>query len=87
MKAISIFGKVQGVFFRKNVLQKAEELELRGYVKNMDNGSVYIEAEGDKDMENQLIEWCKSSPGASKVDNVESQELPNKNYSIFEIKA
>lgn len=86
MKAIRVYGQVQGVFFRKNAQQKAEEMNLHGYVKNMENGSVYIEVEGDQDMEEKFIDWCQSSPGNSRVENVESQELPDRNYEYFEVR-
>ena len=44
---IKVYGKVQGVWFRKSAQQKALALGLRGFCKNMEDGSVYIEAEGD----------------------------------------
>ncbi len=45
---IHISGKVQRVFFRKNAAAQARKLGLTGFVKNEDDGSVYIETEGEE---------------------------------------
>ena len=41
---IIVYGKVQGVFFRKHTFQKANELGIKGFVKNQEDKSVMIEA-------------------------------------------
>ena len=84
MKAIRLNGQVQGVFLRKNTREKAEYLNVNGFVRNESNGSVYIEAEGDK--VDDLIDWLKSNPGDARVENVETEELPDKGYERFEIR-
>lgn len=67
---IRIFGLVQAVFLRSNISQKANELNLAGYVCNLDDGSVYAEAQGEGSKLKELIEWIKNSPGGSKVEKV-----------------
>lgn len=68
---IFISGRVQGVFFRDNVLNKAFELELRGWVMNLSDGRVKIVAEGkNKDIE-KMISWVKKGPPLAKVEKVE----------------
>ena len=67
---ITVSGKVQGVFYRVFTKKKAQELGLNGYVKNMPNGTVCIEAEGTSTQLSQLIDWCKQGPPLSKVENV-----------------
>lgn len=84
MKAIKLNGKVQGVFLRKNTKEKAAHLNVNGFVRNESNGSVYIEAEGDK--VDDLISWLEGNPGDSKVENIETRELPDKGYENFEIR-
>lgn len=42
-------GLVQGVGFRQSVLQIAQHIELNGRVKNLENGTVELTAEGDKE--------------------------------------
>lgn len=72
MKAIRIevFGRVQGVYFRANTCQKAMELGINGRVKNQDNGSVEIIAEGEEDLLEELINCCHKGPVLAKVSSV-----------------
>ena len=68
---IQVHGFVQGVFFRSNTIKMAGELGLKGYAKNMPDGTVEIVAEGPKDNINKLIEFCKKGPRAARVDKVD----------------
>ena len=80
---ITITGKVQGVFFRKYTEQKANELGIKGVVKNLDDGSVYIEAESDEKVLHQFIEWCYEGSPYSKVEQVKWEEGNIMNYRDF----
>ena len=68
---IKVFGYVQGVFFRYTTKKFARNLGLKGYVKNMADGTVYIEAEGPKDKLNELLEFSKRGPKHAQVERVE----------------
>ena len=71
---IVVFGKVQQVFFRKYVEDLAISLDITGYVKNLDDGSVEVIAEGeDSDIE-ELIKFCNSGPNGSEVTKVEVKD-------------
>ena len=83
---INIYGKVQGVGFRYSALQKANELGLKGFVKNRVDGSVYVEAEGEPEIIELFILWCKRGPSWSIVDEVIETEIPFSNYHSFTIK-
>ncbi len=67
---ILVYGIVQGVFFRRNVNKLANELGLTGFVKNLDDGSVEIVAEGDDDKLKKLVEFCKKGPFGARVDSI-----------------
>jgi acylphosphatase len=71
-KTISIVvkGTVQGVWFRKYTLDKAVELGITGYVKNMPDESVYIFATGTEDQLKLLCQWCYTGSPKSKVTEV-----------------
>lgn len=84
-KKITVFGRVQGVAFRKYTLQMAQKIQIAGFVQNQDNGSVYIEAEGTIEQLDQFIIWCHQGSPFSKVDKVEIREGATINFSIFEI--
>lgn len=61
-------------------------LGLTGMVKNLHNGDVYIEVEGDEEHINQFIDWCYVGSPLSKVTEVISEEFPLKNLETFELK-
>lgn len=82
---ITLFGKVQGVFFRAATKAVANQLRIMGFVKNLPNGSVYIEAEGESFELENFIEWCHEGPEHAIVDKVEINPGETKNYRNFEI--
>lgn len=82
---ITIYGKVQGVFFRISAKAVADQLKVKGLVKNMPDGSVYIEAEGDDFSLESFLEWCNEGPLQATVQKVEVVEGEVKNYRNFEI--
>ncbi|MGB3728334.1 MAG: acylphosphatase [Thermodesulfobacteriota bacterium] len=71
-----IQGKVQGVFFRASTKEKACELGLRGFVRNKEDGTVEVIAEGDKTQLQKLADWCHIGPDHSIVDRVQIDWLP-----------
>ncbi len=80
-----VIGKVQGVWFRKHTKQKADELGLKGFVRNEPDGSVYVEAEGDLYALRIFREWLHIGSPQSIVENVEIEEMPYKGYEDFRI--
>ncbi|MBI2559255.1 acylphosphatase [Candidatus Woesearchaeota archaeon] len=87
MKCIHLLvsGRVQGVFFRANVKNKASELGLKGYAKNLPDGNVEIVAEGDEDKIKDLIDFIKKGPGIASVTGVQVKHKGPENFKSFEI--
>lgn len=83
---IKIHGTVQGVFFRKFTQQKANQLGIKGYVRNTDNGSVEIEAEASPERLAAFTTWCHRGPERAVVNKVEVSESTLKNFTSFEIR-
>lgn len=83
---IHVYGLVQNVLFRYATLHKAEELGIKGFVVNKPGGSVYIEAEGEENSLQKLIEWCQIGPELATVEKVEAKEDMVKNYNNFQIR-
>jgi len=84
---IIVHGYVQGVFFRYNTKKQAISLGLKGYARNMPDGTVEIVAEGPEDKLNQLIRFCENSPGASNVSKVDVKFEKAKNeFESFVVK-
>ena len=64
-------GQVQGVFFRSFVAEKAKELGLTGYVRNLHTrNAVEVQAEGERERLNELITHLKLGPPTAKVEKV-----------------
>jgi acylphosphatase len=85
-KHIVVKGKVQGVFFRKQAKQKADELHITGWVRNTDSGYVEMLAQGTDDAMSQFLEWCKEGPPKAEVSDVQvNQAWPNPSFKNFSI--
>ena len=82
---IKVTGIVQGVYFRALTQQKAKALGLKGFVRNEADGSVYLEAEGNDEQLETLIQWCRQGPPHAKIENVVSQKGNFVGYKNFEI--
>jgi len=81
-----IRGTVQGVFFRKHTRQAAEELGVRGFVRNEPDGSVYVEACGSPEAMASFELWCRQGPPGARVTSLECREIGTRNFSSFEIR-
>ena len=65
-----IRGKVQGVFFRASTRTEALRLGLRGYARNLADGSVEVLSVGDDDAIAALEHWLQHGPPHARVDEV-----------------
>ena len=71
-----ISGDVVGVGFRSWVLRQAQDNHLNGWVKNRDNKTVELVAEGEKQVLEKFIASCKKGPDLAWVEHVETKWLP-----------
>ena len=84
---VIIAGKVQGVFFRDYTLQKAQELGVSGWVRNLPNGSVEAVISGRTDLVDGMIAWFYSGSPLSLVTDVELDEVqPTQPHVDFKIR-
>lgn len=83
--SIQVHGKVQGVYYRASAHEKAVALGLTGWVRNMPDGSVYLEATGPQAQLDQLEAWCGRGPVLARVTSVVKSDLPEKFYPTFEV--
>ena len=65
-----VYGYVQGVYFRDFVSRRARELGLTGYIRNLPEGTVEVNAEGERKQLEQLIVHLKVGPSSAKVKKV-----------------
>jgi len=67
-----VHGLVQGVFFRAFAAQRARELGVTGYVRNLPGGEVEVKAEGERTRLERLIRYLREGPPAARVERVET---------------
>ena len=85
--SIIVTGKVQGVWFRKYTKDKADELGIKGYVRNEFDRSVFISAEGNKQVLGKFINWLyKGSPLARVSEVVYDNCIDLQGFTKFEIR-
>lgn len=66
----TVYGHVQGVFFRAFVTSRALELGATGYARNLLDGTVEVRAEGERPQLEKLVESLRVGPPAARVDKV-----------------
>ena len=89
MKRAHVFikGRVQGVFFRQGTYEKAVELGISGWVRNLPDGRVEAVFEGEEEKINKIIQWAKEGPPIAKVEEVEIKwEKPTGEFDGFQIR-
>jgi acylphosphatase len=82
-----VHGRVQGVNFRYYTQLRAQELGVRGYVRNKWDGTVEVVAEGERGAVEKLLEFIKIGPRAALVRRVDSQwQDPTGQLGYFEVR-
>ncbi len=69
-------GHVQGVGFRMYIQQHAMELNVSGWVRNMEDGSVHMELQGPEDRVEQLMDIIEAGNYFIKVETFETEVRP-----------
>ncbi len=82
---VRISGMVQGVFYRAFTRDKAKELGVNGWVRNIPGGGVEAVLEGERQKVGELLAMMKNGPAGSMVSGVELSELKCKGYEDFKI--
>ena len=71
-----VYGRVQGVFFRDYTRREALRLGVNGWVRNLADGSVETECEGDTRQVDQFLDWLSRGSPLSLVSGVDHQVIP-----------
>jgi len=82
---IRIKGLVHGVSFRSSMAQLASDLGVRGWVRNLPDGTVEAFLEGDERKVNRVIDWAKFGPPRARVDRLEVEPATPRNHRDFRI--
>ncbi len=78
-----VSGTVQGVFFRASTARQAEQLQLRGWAKNLPDGRVEVLAIGTPEAVAQLSDWLWQGPPRARVAAVEASEAAANDYAAL----
>ncbi len=68
-----VHGQVQGVFFRETTRQEAQKLGLSGWVRNLADGTVETEFQGEEETVKRMLEWLPQGSAMSQVIRVDSR--------------
>jgi len=71
---VYVSGIVQGVFFRYHTQEKAEELSVNGWVRNLPDGRVEAVFEGEDRAVDLMVAFCREGPPGAHVTKVEVHE-------------
>jgi acylphosphatase len=81
-----IYGLVQGVGFRYSTQGFAQRRGVKGYVRNMSDGSVEVYAEGKKEIIEDFLAWLKKGPPGASVRQVDYHPVEYRGlYNRFSI--
>lgn len=84
---LMIYGHVQGVFFRAFTAERARKLSLTGYVSNLPEGAVKVQAEGERNKLEALISYLEMGPPGARVTKVVTKWSEySGSYSRFNIR-
>ncbi|NKE70943.1 acylphosphatase [Candidatus Manganitrophus noduliformans] len=85
---IYVSGKVQGVGYRDFTQRRAADLQLKGYARNLADGRVEIEVEGERAKIEELVQSLRQGPPRSKVTAVDISWGPSSNrFHAFSIRS
>lgn len=83
---VFITGRVQGVSFRWYTQNKAQELNLTGWVRNLWDDRVEAIFEGEEQAVREAVAWCRTGPPYARVDSIEVKfEEPTGDFDRFRI--
>ena len=83
----TVSGTVQGVFYRASCQREAQKLDLTGWVRNLPDGDVELEAQGELADVDRLVAWCRQGPPDAEVARVASEVIARvPGEGVFEIR-
>lgn len=83
---VLVYGRVQGVGFRYAAQKQARSLGLKGWVENLQGGSVRIQIRGDSHSCTRFLQWCRTGPAYGWVESVDINELKLSPLTPFRIR-
>lgn len=86
-KHITVHGEVQGVGFRYHAQATATQLGVSGYTRNLPDGTVEVEVEGEESAVARMVEWLGVGPAWATVSQVDASDIPPTGETGFSIRS
>jgi DNA ligase D-like protein (predicted 3'-phosphoesterase) len=83
---VAVRGRVQGVGFREATRRRALQLGVRGWVRNAEDGSVLVHAEGSEDAVDRLVEFLREGPRGAAVEDLAAESRAAEGHEQFAIR-
>lgn len=86
-KSVRIYvnGTVQGVLFRSFIKENAERYNVKGFVRNLDDGRIEVFLEGNSQDVNRMIELCKKGPRHAQIKKFEIKTERFQDFKGFKV--
>ena len=85
-RRVTVHGRVQGVFFRDSVRQRAHSRNVSGWVTNRTDGAVEAVLEGNPDDVQSVVRFMETGPRQAEVETVDVREEVPEGLASFEIR-
>jgi acylphosphatase len=83
---VTVYGDVQGVFFRESTRRRAAETGVAGWVTNRGDGSVEAVFEGAPDAVEAIVDFAREGPTAASVDSIDVEDEPPEGLTGFDVR-
>ena len=80
-----IDGTVQGIFFRSFVKENAERYDIKGFVRNLEDGRVEVFLEGNAEDVNKMIELCEKGPKHAIIKKVDIKPETFQDFKVVKV--
>lgn len=85
-RRVTVYGRVQGVFFRDSVRERAQAHGVSGWVRNRADGAVEAVLEGSAEVVDRLVRYCQTGPSHARVERTEVEEQEPEGLSGFKVR-
>lgn len=83
---VYVSGRVQGVYFRASTRERARDVGVDGWVRNLADGRVEAVFEGSAEAVGSMVEWCHEGSSRARVEDVDVEYENPEGLNGFEVR-